>query len=87
MAAIASSMTDDPEYQHSLDLDHVGHCFDYIRQSIMCCGDMSLEANPFVNKEKHIAVDGWGVPHTCRDWDTMWEFTTKYRMSDRGGAL
>ncbi|PVH84629.1 hypothetical protein DL98DRAFT_584185 [Cadophora sp. DSE1049] len=36
---------------------HVGHCFDYLRQSILCSADLTLE-NTGV---------GWEVEHLCRD--------------------
>lgn len=53
---------------------HVAHCFDYLRQAIMCCGDMTLEwasADPM-----HIrTVDGWGIRHQCRDWKQAVEWT------------
>ena len=47
---------------------HVAHCLDYLRQSIQCCGDMTLGwANLTVPQTPFI--DGWGVPHhQCRAW-------------------
>jgi len=51
---------------------HIGHCFDYIRQSIQCAGDMSLEWPIEVNGNNLIA--GWDNPHECRDWDSAWKF-------------
>lgn len=48
--------------------DHVEHCFDYLRQSLMCYGDLTLEwprTEPDGTRE---AVDGWGIEHQCRNW-------------------
>ncbi|KAI1857176.1 uncharacterized protein JN550_013413 [Neoarthrinium moseri] len=52
--------------------DHVNHCFDYIRQSLMCSGDMTLEHSrePPLG-EKRTDTDGWGVEHQCKDWDAL----------------
>lgn len=48
--------------------EHVGHCFDYLRQSLMCAGDMSVEWPRVESDGRKIAVDGWGVEHRCRRW-------------------
>lgn len=47
---------------------HVNHCFDYIRQGMMCAGDMSMEWPRTEPDGQRITVDGWGVKHTCRSW-------------------
>ena len=49
-------------------LDHVLHCFDYIRQAIMCAGDMTLEWPREEADGGRFAVDGWGVSHQCKRW-------------------
>ncbi|KAL1583315.1 hypothetical protein WHR41_08062 [Cladosporium halotolerans] len=43
---------------------HSAHCFDYIRQAIMCAGDTSLEG-------KTEAGPGWGSVHECVDYDAL----------------
>ena len=48
--------------------DHVGHCFDYIRQAIMCAGDMTLEWPRLEPDGRRFAVDGWHIQHQCRNW-------------------
>lgn len=50
------------------DGSHVHHCLDYLRQSIICAGDMTLEWPKQDGPGQGIAVDGWGVPHQCRDY-------------------
>ena len=51
-----------------LEADHIHHCFDYIRQSLMCAGDMAMEWPRTEPDGRRIAVDGWGVPHECKSW-------------------
>jgi hypothetical protein len=48
-----------PEVAH-----HSAHCFDYIRQSILCAADISLEG-------KTDAGPGWGSKHLCTDLDAL----------------
>ena len=50
---------------------HVGHCFDYLRQSIMCAGDMSMEWPRTEPDGRRVAVDGWGIPHQCKSWVSL----------------
>ncbi|KAM3418124.1 hypothetical protein BST61_g6329 [Cercospora zeina] len=46
---------------------HVYHCFDYLRQALMCAGDTALEKfDPGSN-----VTFGWGVSHVCKDWDAL----------------
>ncbi|KAF1986999.1 hypothetical protein K402DRAFT_453877 [Aulographum hederae CBS 113979] len=42
---------------------HVTHCFDYLRQSVLCAGDSALEG---VSKTVRGMADGWGVMHVCK---------------------
>ncbi|KAG4440191.1 hypothetical protein IFR05_004336 [Cadophora sp. M221] len=50
---------------------HMAHCFDFLRQAVMCAGDMTLEP---VDEG---ATDGWNVTHTCRDFKTIYDFATE----------
>jgi hypothetical protein len=43
---------------------HSAHCFDYIRQALMCAGDTTLEG-------KTEAGPGWGSVHECVDYDAL----------------
>ncbi|KAK5740509.1 hypothetical protein LTR17_004546 [Elasticomyces elasticus] len=54
--------------------DHVYHCFDYIRQALMCAGDMTIEWPRTETDGSRFAVDGWGITHECRDWSAIMEF-------------
>lgn len=47
---------------------HIEHCFDYIRQVLMCHADLGFEHRR--NEGEAIdndATDGWGALHQCRD--------------------
>jgi hypothetical protein len=48
--------------------DHVYHCFDYIRQGLMCNADLTVEWPREEENGERVAVDGWGVEHQCKDW-------------------
>lgn len=48
--------------------DHVYHCFDYIRQALMCNADLTVEWPKTEADGRRIAVDGWGVQHQCKNW-------------------
>lgn len=48
--------------------DHMAHCFDYLRQSLMCHGDMTLEWPRTEPDGRRVVVDGWGIEHQCKDW-------------------
>ncbi|KAK4031471.1 hypothetical protein C8A01DRAFT_51454 [Parachaetomium inaequale] len=47
------------------DRKHAEHCFDYLRQGIICAGDSTLEG-PDLGKS---SLSGNGVVHQCRAWD------------------
>jgi hypothetical protein len=49
---------------------HSAHCFDYIRQSIMCAADTSLEG-------RTDAGPGWGSQHECTDYDALLAWANK----------
>lgn len=48
--------------------DHVYHCFDYIRQALMCNADLTVEWPRTEEDGSRVAVDGWGVEHQCKNW-------------------
>lgn len=47
---------------------HINHCYDYIRQSLQCSGDMSLEWPRTEPDGQRFVVDGWNIPHQCKSW-------------------
>jgi len=48
---------------------HIAHCFDYLRQGILCAGDSTLEGN---NSATYPGVEiPWGTAHRCVNWDAL----------------
>ncbi|EMD84701.1 hypothetical protein COCC4DRAFT_77040 [Bipolaris maydis ATCC 48331] len=46
---------------------HLGHCFDFLRQGILCAADSTLEPlGP-----GYTETDGTGVSHQCYDWTVL----------------
>ncbi|KAI0428526.1 hypothetical protein F5Y09DRAFT_312898 [Xylaria sp. FL1042] len=58
-----------------LQMTHMRHCIDYIRQGIMCSGDTTLEK---VDKKVN-GVHGFGVEHTCVDWEQLRQWTNQHQ--------
>ncbi|KZM26970.1 uncharacterized protein EKO05_0004751 [Ascochyta rabiei] len=61
---------------------HVNHCFEYIRQAIMCAGDVALEgaATTFPlgpNGEDQGGSDGWDGKHVCKDYGQIIKYLEK----------
>jgi hypothetical protein len=51
------------------DVRHTNHCFDYIRQAIMCAGDMSIEGAATLTKENETPhINGYGSRHECKSY-------------------
>ncbi|KAF2215108.1 hypothetical protein CERZMDRAFT_5536, partial [Cercospora zeae-maydis SCOH1-5] len=58
---------------------HTPHCFDYLRQAVMCSADMSLERASLDDQGKiELAVDGWGNHHKCRSWEAVEAFAARH---------
>lgn len=64
---------------------HVDHCLDYLRQTIECYGDTTLEWGRLIESNGVIfgAVNGYGVTHQCRNIHTVREFTISNRANNR----
>jgi len=48
--------------------DHVYHCFDYLRQALMCHADLTVEWPRTEADGRRFAVDGWNIEHQCKSW-------------------
>ncbi|TVY83132.1 Oxidase ustYa [Lachnellula suecica] len=57
-------------------MTHIYHCFDYIRQALMCAGDLTLEWPRTEKDGRRFAVDGWGVSHQCKSWEAISDYMT-----------
>jgi hypothetical protein len=61
---------------------HVTHCFDYLRQSVLCAGDSALEGK---SETVHGMTDGWGNEHVCRSVSAQKKWIVENRLSDNVG--
>ena len=62
---------------------HAGHCFEYLRQSIMCAADSTLEPAEDIGK----AFLGWGFRRQCRNYEDLMRWAEKWRAFDGLGFL
>ncbi|KAH7374104.1 hypothetical protein BKA64DRAFT_688656 [Cadophora sp. MPI-SDFR-AT-0126] len=62
---IMRTPTEDGEFGRGPEMRHVEHCFDYLRQGVLCAGDATLEGPD----EGGSSLTGYGVEHRCRSWD------------------
>lgn len=46
------------------DVEHDAHCFDFIRQALVCAGDVTVEGFSEYG-------EGWGAVHKCKDVDAI----------------
>ncbi|KAI0060043.1 hypothetical protein BV25DRAFT_1828483 [Artomyces pyxidatus] len=59
---------------------HVKHCFNYLRQALLCNADITLEPGESIDELKpnghveHIVAGGYDVMHKCRDWRQVWDY-------------
>ncbi|KLO18219.1 hypothetical protein SCHPADRAFT_125502 [Schizopora paradoxa] len=51
--------------------EHSLHCLDYLRQSILCNADLTLER--FDPLERVISQPKLGTVHVCRDWTVLFK--------------
>ncbi|TDL20986.1 hypothetical protein BD410DRAFT_790355 [Rickenella mellea] len=54
----------------SSSIYHSHNCLNYIRQSILCNSDLTLE--PFDPLDRNFTVDRIGATHVCRDWSAVY---------------
>ncbi|KAI1354406.1 hypothetical protein F5Y01DRAFT_274021 [Xylaria sp. FL0043] len=61
---------------------HMIHCFDYMRQAIMCSADMALEGLETTFPDHNGGSDGWDSKHVCRDWSQVKSYLESVRAYD-----
>jgi hypothetical protein len=61
----------------NLNTKHLVHCFEYLRQCIMCSADTTLE---WIGPDE-TGTTGWGYEHTCKDFGAIyaWAEERRYR--------
>lgn len=62
---------------------HLPHCFEYLRQSIMCCGDTALEGQHTTFPDGIIGSDGWDAKHVCKDYDAIYSYLEENRADNQ----
>ncbi|KAF2205678.1 hypothetical protein GQ43DRAFT_459753 [Delitschia confertaspora ATCC 74209] len=69
-----------PEILDEVHNHHIAHCFDYLRQALMCNADTTVEWAKVQSNGDRRQVDGWGIPHkTCKDWNSVLGWMEKYK--------
>ncbi|KAL2066331.1 hypothetical protein VTL71DRAFT_2402 [Oculimacula yallundae] len=61
---------------------HMIHCFDYMRQAIMCSADMALEGLETTFPDKNGGSDGWDSKHVCKDYSQVISYLESVRAYD-----
>ncbi|KAK7741828.1 hypothetical protein SLS53_004893 [Cytospora paraplurivora] len=60
---------------------HMRHCFDYLRQSLMCAADATLEpVDPNLG-----GVTGWDNARVCRDYGELAAWAESHRVNNLRG--
>ncbi|KAK3349071.1 hypothetical protein B0T25DRAFT_547130 [Lasiosphaeria hispida] len=59
---------------------HIDHCFRYLRQSLLCCGDTALEGQDPSSDDP--ATDGTGAIHLCKDYEGIKRWAEERRLVD-----
>lgn len=71
------------ELEETHEFMHVRHCLDYLRQSLMCAADSTLEpVEPDLN-----GVTGWTVERTCRSYTDVKLWSENHRASNEVGFI
>ncbi|RAQ69252.1 hypothetical protein AFCA_008559 [Aspergillus flavus] len=68
------------EQVHVHSHDHVDHCFQYLRQSLLCCGDTALEGQD--PRTDNPGTDGTGAVHICKDFEGILAWADSRRLVD-----
>ncbi|KAL4860740.1 hypothetical protein BDV12DRAFT_208890 [Aspergillus spectabilis] len=62
---------------------HVGHCFDYLRLTLLCAADSTLEPTT----EKVNGNPKWGFEKQCRDYESVKNWAEKRKAFDIRGSF
>ncbi|KAK4099210.1 hypothetical protein N658DRAFT_498572 [Parathielavia hyrcaniae] len=62
---------------------HLAHCFEYLRQSIMCAADLALEGQHTTFPAGFTGSDGWDAKHVCRDYGQVLAHLEGNRVDDK----
>ncbi|KAF2104955.1 hypothetical protein NA57DRAFT_71154 [Rhizodiscina lignyota] len=62
-------------------LEHAAHCWDYLRQAIMCAADLTLETAIVKDGKMLSSVDGWDSTHQCIDYGEVYAYAYEHRSN------
>lgn len=65
------------------NMEHLNHCWEYLRQGLMCNADVTLEWHKY---GEH-AGTGWGYQHQCKDWDAIVAWVEHHRLTNDYGII
>jgi hypothetical protein len=69
-----TSLEEDP----GLNMKHIDHCIDSIRQSLMCSADVTPLSYVWWSKSDEL-LPSTAVQHTCRDFNALVEWAKEHR--------
>lgn len=56
-------------------VSHYFHCVDYLRQAVMCSGDVALEPHEITDSDDNGPQDGsWNGQHVCKDYSQVMKY-------------
>lgn len=70
-------LTQVPDRNHRPSPHHVRHCFEYLRQSLICLADTNLEKLNYTTR----GVSGWQTERTCRNFEGIKSFAEEWGFS------
>jgi hypothetical protein len=89
LAAYSVHMGEHSHHPHESEWSktkHLSHCIDYLRQVLMCHGDMTPITLERRDGKKPPYRPDFRISHTCRDWDKLYDFAAKRNTSGYGVA-
>ncbi|KAF2275216.1 uncharacterized protein EI97DRAFT_443456 [Westerdykella ornata] len=78
--AIDGGLTFQPNMHINISPVHTEHCFDYLRQGLMCSADTNLEVNDFWART--IGTTTGRTERQCRDFRAVVEWAQKWKSVD-----
>ena len=82
--AYFSNTTGGEDFDFGLDRsNHTAHCFEYLRQSIICSADSTLE--PAENRQTGFL--GWGFKRSCSNFEELKDWAEKWKAFELHGFL
>lgn len=71
------------------DSDHIRHCFDYLREALMCHGDTTIEglfdASVGNGEADDVPKGARFAMHVCKDYAAVVRWATDHRTNDFHG--